>query len=114
MTTIAVVVRCGFCKSVVTRSVDAGGEDAGYCNPQHRKAAYKRRARQKAAREEKYLKKALAPGALCPTPYKMTFVTEELAWDFIAVTFPDDRVIRPYPCPCGALHIGHPKYAEEA
>lgn len=113
MTVVSVIVQCGFCRAVVTREVDPGGEDdAGYCNPQHRKAAYRRRAKAKALRDEKYLKRALTPGPLCPKPYKMTFVTEQLAQAFIDTTFPDDRKIEPYPCPCGAIHIGHPKEKE--
>ena len=117
MTTVAVIVQCGFCKAVVTRKVDAGGEDdPGYCNPQHRRAAYKRRARAKLAqeaREARYLERASRPGPLCPKPYKMTFATVELGQAFIDVTFPEDSKIKPYPCPCGAIHIGHPHKEEK-
>jgi hypothetical protein len=114
VTTVAVIVRCGFCGSVVTREVDAGGDDdPGYCNPQHRKAAARRRARKRELRDLRYLERAVRPGPLCPKPYKMTFATTELAQAFIDVTFPDDRVIEPYPCPCGAIHIGHPSKEEK-
>lgn len=44
---------------------------------------------------------------LCPHPYKKSFVTEELANAFIESQHPGDKHIRPYKCPCGALHIGH-------
>lgn len=47
------------------------------------------------------------PTALCPHDTKQTFVTPELAWEFIDTTFPDDHVIHPYRCECGAIHIGH-------
>jgi hypothetical protein len=49
------------------------------------------------------------PTALCPQPYKKTFVTEELALAFIDKAHPNDKNIFPYPCPCGAIHIGHKK-----
>lgn len=49
------------------------------------------------------------PTALCPQPYKKTFVTKELALDFIDKAHPNDKNIVPYPCPCGAIHIGHKK-----
>lgn len=49
------------------------------------------------------------PTALCPRPYKKTFVTEELALAFIDKAHPNDKNIVPYPCPCGAIHIGHKK-----
>lgn len=47
--------------------------------------------------------------ALCPQPYKKTFVTKELALAFIDKSHPNDKNIVPYPCPCGAIHIGHKK-----
>jgi hypothetical protein len=110
--TVEVVVRCGFCRAVVTREVDPGGEDApAYCNPTHRKAAYRRRRKRRLARHDRYvqqyLDKALSPGPLCPKPYKQVFATRELAQAFIDITFPTDRALEPYPCPCGAIHIGH-------
>lgn len=43
----------------------------------------------------------------CLTPLKNTFVTIQLAEEFIAANHPEDPYLRPYPCPCGALHIGH-------
>lgn len=49
------------------------------------------------------------PTALCPQPYKKTFVTKELALAFIDKSHPNDKTIVPYPCPCGAIHIGHKK-----
>lgn len=114
----AVVVRCGFCGAHITRHVDAGGEDQpGYCNPQHRKAAQKRRQRrrklQEQAHAERYLDLALQPGALCPKPFKRVFPTEEVAQTFIDLTFPEDRRLHPYVCRCGAVHIGHPQAKEQ-
>lgn len=44
---------------------------------------------------------------LCPNPEKKTYVTQELAQQFIKETHPDDPFLRPYRCECGALHIGH-------
>lgn len=49
------------------------------------------------------------PTALCPQPYKKTFVTKELALAFIDKAHPNDNNIVPYPCQCGAIHIGHKK-----
>lgn len=49
------------------------------------------------------------PTALCPRPYKKTFVTEELALAFIDKAHSNDKTIIPYLCPCGAIHIGHKK-----
>lgn len=45
--------------------------------------------------------------ALCPQGNKKTFVTASLAWDWIDEKHPEDSLIRPYRCDCGAIHIGH-------
>lgn len=54
-----------------------------------------------------YLERAVAPGPLCPTPFKRVYATFKLANDWIASFHADDTSIRPYTCPCGAIHIGH-------
>lgn len=46
------------------------------------------------------------PG-FCITPHKRTYPTPEDAWAHIRDDFPHDPDLRPYRCPCGAVHIGH-------
>lgn len=44
---------------------------------------------------------------LCPTPVKKVYRTQEEAEAFIKDAHPNDEYIHPYPCRCGAIHIGH-------
>lgn len=52
-------------------------------------------------------KESRKPTALCPHPYKKTFVTKELALNFIEKAHRNDKTVVPYKCSCGAIHIGH-------
>ncbi len=33
--------------------------------------------------------------------------TTEKAWEFITANHPNDPLLKPYRCGCGALHVGH-------
>jgi hypothetical protein len=45
----------------------------------------------------------------CPKPYKQMFRSTEEAQAFIDAIHPDEVGMRPYPCQCGSIHIGHDK-----
>lgn len=45
----------------------------------------------------------------CPNPYKKVYRTKEEALSFIQNTHDDSPRLRPYPCRCGAIHIGNNK-----
>ncbi len=71
----------------------------------HLKANYK----QGSVRPEKTKSRAKSFNVHCPHPYKKSFVTTELAEEFIHKKFPDDETMEAYKCRCGTIHIGHPR-----
>lgn len=45
--------------------------------------------------------------AICPQPLKASYPNEQTAAAFIAEVHSDEPALRPYRCPCGAIHIGN-------
>lgn len=72
------------------------------------RAKTRRRLDARQRREDDYYRRAMSPGPLCPRPFKRVFPSVEAAQTFIDLTFPEDRIIEPYRCRCGGVHIGHP------
>ncbi len=47
----------------------------------------------------------------CPSPYKQSFINQQVAQDFIDTVHPYDDHLMPYTCRCGAIHIGHSSHS---
>ena len=79
-----------------------------YCSRRcSNRAARARQRRVAQVDRDDYFAQATAPGPLCPNPQKESYRSMNLAWDFIAQHHPNNPLIVPYPCSCGAFHIGN-------
>lgn len=100
-------VRCPQCHTTVERVIPEIHPDPVYCSPVCKRRAAKARARRRAQRLEDFHARTTQSGPLCPTPYKRSYATWELATETLTAFRPPDPTLQAYRCTCGAIHLGH-------
>lgn len=121
---------CEFCGSQFRHEYNEKGtlpkNQPRFCSKQHRKAGHQKPApapydevknneyveqtyRQKKLKSDHTEQKVQEPefDFRCPTPYKQSFITVEIAKEYIRLVHPEEKNFSPYICKCGSIHIGH-------